>query len=54
MRAITINIKDEAYEAFKQALEEHSVEEEHTVRSWLESELNDNTETIIEMLLSDF
>lgn len=55
MHAITIELTDEAYESLKEALVEHEeYAAEHSVRSWIEHELNDNTDAIIEMLLSDF
>lgn len=53
MRTLTINLTEEAYQAIRTALVEQT-DGEHSVTSWLESELNDNTEVIIEMLLEDF
>ena len=52
MRTLTINLTEEAYQAIREALAEH--DDAPTVTTWLETELNDNTETIIEMLLEDF
>lgn len=54
MRTLTINLTEEAYQVIRSALEEHVEGERHSVSSWLETELNDNTETIVEMLLGDF
>ena len=54
MRTLTINLTEEAYQAIRAALTEHEAGERHSVSTWIESELNDNTETIIEMLLEDF
>ena len=55
MKKITLELTDEAYETLKSALAEHDeLAEEHTVRSWLELELNTNTEVVVEMLLSDY
>lgn len=54
MRTLTINLTEEAYQAIRSALEEHVEGERHSVSTWLETELNDNTETIVEMLLEDF
>lgn len=55
MKKITLELTDEAYETLKSALAEHDeLAVEHTVRSWLELELNTNTDVIVEMLLEDF
>ena len=53
MRTLTINLTDEAYQAIREALQEH-IECTATVTGWLEMELNENTEAVIEMLLGDF
>ena len=53
MKTLTINLTEKAYHAIREALQEQTGEE-HTVTEWLESELNDNTDVIIEMLLEDF
>lgn len=52
MRTLTINLTEEAYQAIRKALAEH--DGAPTVTEWLETELNDNTDVIIEMLLEDF
>jgi hypothetical protein len=53
MRTLTINLTEEAYQALREALAELSLSSKHSVTTWLETELNDNTDVIIEMLLSD-
>ena len=54
MRTIQIELSEQAYSIIHEALSEHDdVAAEHSVRSWLEHELNNNTDTIVEMLLSD-
>lgn len=54
-RTLTLNLTEEAYQAIREAIAQHDdLAREHSVTTWLESELNDNTETIIEMLLSDY
>ena len=52
MRILTINLTDEAYQALRSALEQ--TDRPQTVTEWIETELNDNTEVIIEMLQEDF
>ena len=55
MRTLTINLTEEAYQAIREAIAQHDdLASSHSVTSWLETELNDNTETIIEMLLEDY
>ncbi len=55
MRTLTLNISDEAYQLIKSALLEHDdLAAEHSVGTWLESELNANADVIVEMLLSDY
>lgn len=53
MKTLTINLTEKAYLAIRKALKKQT-DEEYTVTEWLESELNDNTDVIIEMLLEDF
>jgi len=52
MKTLTINLTEEAYQALRTALEQ--TDRPQTVTEWLETELNDNTEPLIEMLLGDF
>jgi hypothetical protein len=51
MKTLTLNLTEDAYHAVREALAEHG---NFTVTTWLEHELNENTEAIIEMLLVDF
>ena len=54
MRTLTINLTEEAYQALRGAIAElDSLASKHSVTTWLETELNDNTDVIIEMLLSE-
>lgn len=54
MRTLTINLTEEAYQTLRAALAEQEEGERQSVSSWLETELNDNTEVIVEMLLEDY
>ena len=57
MRTLTINLTEEAYQAIREALQENlqcTEEPAATVTEWLEMELNENTEAVVEMLLGDF
>jgi len=56
MKKLTIELSDDAYQKLREAVEEYAdaMDEELTVREWLEHELNNNCEAIIEMLLSDY
>lgn len=57
MKTLTINVSDEAYQTIRTALRENlqcSEEPVATVSEWLEMELNENTEAVIEMLLGDY
>lgn len=55
MRRLTLELTDEAYETFKAAIAEHDdLAVQHSVGTWLESELNANADVIVEMLLSDY
>lgn len=53
MRTLTISLNEDAYQAIRDAVRNHPTINEHSVTNWLEKELNDNTEVIIEMLLTD-
>lgn len=54
MRIIQIELSEQAYQRIYDALAEHDdVAEKHSVRSWIEHELNNNTDVVVEMLLSD-
>lgn len=53
MKTLTINLTDEAYQAIREALQKN-LQCTATVTGWLEMELNENTEAVIEMLLGDF
>ena len=54
MRIIQIELSEQAYNIIHEALSEHDeIAEKHSVRSWLEHELNNNTDVVVEMLLSD-
>ena len=54
MRTIEIELSESSYSIIYKALSEHDdVAEEHSVQSWLEHELNNNTDVVVEMLLSD-
>ena len=55
MRSLTIELTDEAYTAICEAIARQTdAVTAYTVTFWLENELNNNTDAIIEMLLSDF
>lgn len=58
MRKITIDLDDNAYNLLQEALQADNFAVEDlgltTVKQWLEHELNNNTDCIIEMLLSDY
>lgn len=56
MKKLTIELSDDAYQQLKEAVEEYAeaMDEELTVREWLQDELNRNTEAIVEMLLTDY
>jgi hypothetical protein len=50
MKKITLTLSDDAYEILSDAVLEH----DQTVKEWLEHELNNNTDAIVEMLLADW
>lgn len=56
MKKLTIELSDDSYQKLREAVEEYAdaMDEELTVREWLQDELNNNTEVIVEMLLSDY
>lgn len=53
---ITLQIKISALKKIKNALNEmnEQLDDTYTVREFLENELNNNTDAIIEMLMSDY
>ena len=56
MKKLTIELSDDAYQKLREAVDEYAdaMDEELTVREWLQEELNNNTAAIVEMLLSDY
>lgn len=57
MKKLTLELTDEAYEELQEAVQamcEDLDEKPMSVKTWLQNELNENTEVIVEMLLSDY
>jgi hypothetical protein len=57
MKKLTLELTDEAYEELQEAVQamcEDLDEKPLSVKTWLQTELNENTEVIVEMLLSDY
>lgn len=57
MKKLTLELTDEAYEELQEAVQamcEDLDEKPMDVKTWLQNELNENTEVIVEMLLSDY
>ena len=53
MKTLTINLTEEAYHAIRQAIETNQGKS-CSVTDWIETEFNENTDVMIEMLLADY
>ena len=52
MTTIKLKLNDEAVEIIQRALDEH--DEGYSVQEYLEYEINNNADVLVEMLLSDY